>query len=81
MTGTLYRTRKLTLVFGAYTCNASWQNFALIVGEAVEGIYIFVIDVFDADFGKGTLLVSQLSFAWVGWILKHWFQCGKCFAV
>jgi len=69
MTGTLDSTRKLTLVFGTYTGNAAWQDFALIVGEAVKSIYIFVVDVFDADFGKGALLIAQLAFTWVGWIL------------
>jgi hypothetical protein len=81
MTGTLYSTRKLTLVFSTYTCNASWQYFALIVGEAVKCIYIFVVDVFDADFSKRALLVSQLAFAWMGWILKHWVFRGKGVAV
>ncbi len=71
MAGTLYSTRKLALVFGTYTGNATWQNFALVVGEAIECVYIFIVDVLDADFCERTLLVTQLAFAWVGWILKH----------
>jgi len=69
MAGTLDGAGELTLVFGACTGNTTWQDFTLVVRETVKCGDIFVIDVLDACFCERALLVAQLAFTWVGWIL------------
>jgi hypothetical protein len=49
-------------VLGAGTGYTARQNFALVIHKAFQHIGIFVINIFDAGFGKFALSFFAMSF-------------------